>query len=85
MVNMDKISNILNQYNFDMDRYIGKITMIWIPRNKRQRYRWIVRKRQDGRYIVRTPKHRVLRKHLNLKRETDYGKETLLHIDAYIN
>lgn len=34
--------------------------------------KWIIRKRDDGRYIVRTPKIGVL------IREQDFGKETLL-------
>jgi len=34
--------------------------------------KWIARKRDDGRYIVRTPKIGVL------IRDPDYGKETLL-------
>ncbi len=37
-----------------MDKFIGKVEYIVLPNIKRPRYRWIVRKRSDGRYIVRT-------------------------------
>lgn len=50
-----------------MDKYIGKVILVNLPNNKRPRYRWIIRKRDDGRYIVRTPKICVLIRDLNLK------------------
>ena len=43
-----------------MDKYIGKVILLYLPNNKRPRYRWIVRKRDDGRYIVRAPKIGIL-------------------------
>ena len=61
-----------------MDKYIGKVILVNLPNTKRSQYRWIVRKRDDGRYIVRTPKIGVLIRELNLKRNKDFGKETLL-------
>ena len=61
-----------------MDKYIGKVILLYLPNNKRPRYRWIVRKRDDGRYIVRAPKIGTLRKDINLKRNSDFNKETLL-------
>jgi hypothetical protein len=61
-----------------MDKYIGKVILLYLPNNKRPRYRWIVRKRDDGRYIVRAPKIGTLRKDINLKRDNDFNKETLL-------
>ena len=61
-----------------MDKYIGKVILLYLPNNKRPRYRWIVRKRDDGRYIVRAPKIGTLRKDINLKRDSDFNKETLL-------
>ena len=64
--------------------YIGKVILVELPNNKRARYRWIVRKREDGRFIVRTPKDGVLLRDLNKKRESDYGKETLLPKGATI-
>ena len=60
-----------------MDKYIGKVILVNLPNTKRSQYRWIVRKRDDGRYIVRTPKIGVLIRDLNLKRDKDFGKETL--------
>ena len=51
---------------------------------KRKRLRWIVRKREDGRYIIRTPKIGVLIRDLNKKRDSDYGKETLMPLSAKI-
>ena len=61
-----------------MDKYIGKVILVNLPNTKLSQYRWIVRKRDDGRYIVRTPKIGVLIRDLNLKRDKDFGKETLL-------
>ena len=61
-----------------MDKNIGKVILVNLPNTKRSQYRWIVRKRDDGRYIVRTPKIGVLIRELNLKRDKDFGKETLL-------
>jgi len=55
-----------------------------LPNNKRARYRWIVRKREDGRFVLRTPKDGVLVRDLNKKRDSDYGKETLLSKGASI-
>lgn len=60
------------------DKYVGKVVMVYLPSNKRPRYRWIIRKREDGRFIARTPKVGVLVKDLNKKREKDYGAEHLL-------
>ena len=64
--------------------YVGKVILVNLPNNKRSSYRWIVRKREDGRFIVRTPKVGVLLRDLNKKRESDYGKETLLPKGATI-
>ena len=61
-----------------MDKYIGKVILLYLPNNKHPRYRWIVRKRDDGRYIVRAPKIGTLRKDIDLKRDNDFNKETLL-------
>jgi hypothetical protein len=61
-----------------MDKYIGKVILVVLPKVKYPRYRWIVRKREDGRYIVRVPKIGVLLRELKLKRKKDYGKEILL-------
>jgi len=61
-----------------MDKYIGKVILLHLPNNKHPRYRWIVRKRDDGRYIVRAPKIGTLRKDIDLKKDSDFNKETLL-------
>ena len=64
--------------------YVGKVILVNLPNNKRPRYRWIVRKRDDGRFIVRTPKDGALIRDLRLKRDNDFGKESLLSKDASI-
>ena len=64
------------------DKYIGKVILVHLPNVKRPRYRWVVKKRDDGRYIVRTPKLGILIRELKLKRNKDFGKETLLPKDA---
>jgi hypothetical protein len=61
-----------------------KVVRVEIPGVQRTRYRWIVRKRDDGRYIVRAPKIGVAVKDLSLLRESDWGKETLLPIGSKI-
>ena len=38
------------------DKHIGKVELVDLPNNSRPRYRWIVKKRDDGRYIARAPK-----------------------------
>ena len=65
-----------------MDRNIGKVVFIHLPNSKRPQYRWIIRKREDGRYVTRVPKVGVLLRELKLKRDNDYGKETLLPIGS---
>ena len=65
-----------------MDKNIGKVVLITLPNNKRPQYRWIIRKREDGRYVTRVPKVGILLKNLKLKRNNDFGKETLLPIGS---
>jgi hypothetical protein len=60
------------------DKYIGKVELVKLPNNKRPRYRWIVKKRDDGRYIARAPKIGVLIRDLNKKFDWDYNSEHLL-------
>ena len=64
--------------------YVGKVILVNLPNTKRPRYRWIVRKRDDGRFIVRTPKDGVLIRDLRLKHDSDFGKESLLPKNASI-
>jgi hypothetical protein len=66
------------------NRFVDKVLYVKLPDSKGLRWRWIVRKREDGRYIVRAPKIGVLVRELDLKRDSDYGKETLLPIGSVI-
>ena len=61
-----------------LGRYVGKVVLINIPGNRRPRYRWIVKRRADGRFIVRTPKNGVLIRNLDYKNNYDYGPAHLL-------
>ena len=62
-------------------KLVGKVLLIDLPNNKRPRYRWIVRVREDGRYIARSPKIGVLIRDLNKKLDKDYNAEHLLPKD----
>jgi hypothetical protein len=64
------------------DPYVGKVLLVDLPGTKRRRYRWFVKKREDKRYIVRAPKVGVKISNLTRKRNTDFGKETLLPLGA---
>ena len=60
------------------DKHIGKVVLVELPNNSRPRYRWIVKKRDDGRYIARAPKIGILIRDLDKKLEKDYNSEHLL-------
>lgn len=60
------------------DNNIRKVVLVELPNNKRPRYRQIVRIREDGRYIARSPKIGVLIRDLNKKLDKDYNSEHLL-------
>lgn len=60
------------------DKYVGKVVLVKLPNNRRPRYRWIIKKRDDGRYIARSPKIGVLVRDLHKKRDKDYNSEHLL-------
>ena len=62
----------------ELSRRVGKVVMVKLPSNKRPRFRWIVRKREDGRFIVRTPKTGVLIRELKYKNDYDFGPPHLL-------
>ena len=68
-----------------LDKYIDKVLLVKLPNNKRRRYRWITRKNDKGRYYARAPKIGILLKNLNLKRNSDYNKETMLPVNTIIN
>ena len=63
---------------------VGQIKFVKLPRNKRPQPRWIEKQRSDGRFIVRNPHIGVRYRDMNLKRPSDFGKPTLLPIDASI-
>lgn len=79
-----KKSKSLKNKKGKYDKYIGKVVYVKYKNNQRRRFRWIVKKRDDGRYIVRAPKIGVLVRDLDLLRDKDYNKETLLPKDAII-
>ena len=79
---LKKFVSIFFKNNYIMDKHIGKVIFTILPNTKRPQYRWIIRKRQDGRYVTRLPKVGVLLRELKLKRDNDYGKETLLPIGS---
>ena len=60
------------------DKYVGKVVLVNLPNNKKPRYRWIVKKNDDGRYIARAPRLGVLIRDLHKKLEKDYNSEHLL-------
>ena len=64
------------------DKYVGKVILVHLPNSKQPRYRWIVQKRVDNRYVIRAPKIGVKVKDLDLKRDRDYNKETLMQKKA---
>ena len=59
------------------DKHVGTVVLVYLPNNSRPRYRWIVKKRDDGRYIARTPKIGVAIKDLKKKLEKDFNSEQL--------
>ena len=72
--------------NFDknFDKYIGKVIYLKLPKNKWHQIFWIVRKNENGKYIIRSPKIGVLLNDLNKLRDRDYGPEKLMPIGTKI-
>jgi hypothetical protein len=64
-----------------IDTHVGKVELIMLPNNSRPRYRWIIEKREDGRYLARKPKIGVLLRDLNKKLDKDYNVIHLLPKD----
>lgn len=60
------------------DNLVGKVVRVKLPNSKNSTYRWIVKRRDDGRYIVRAPKSGVLLSKLSSKSTRYFNKETLL-------
>ena len=71
-----------NKKNFD--KYIGKVAFLKLPNNNTPRYFWIVRKKENGRYIIRSPKIGVLIKDLKLLRNIDFGPEKIMPLNTKI-
>ena len=68
----------------NFDKYIGKIAFLKLPNNNRPRYFWIVRKKDNGRYIIRSPKIGVLIKDLKLLRDKDFGTERIMPLNTLL-
>ena len=60
----------------------GKVSLVRLRPEARPRYRWIVQKRGDGRFIARAPKIGVRVSDLDFKRDCDYGPPRLLPLSA---
>ena len=71
-----------NKKNFD--KYIGKVVYLKLPKNKWHQIFWIVRKNENGRYIIRSPKIGVLLNDLNKLRDSDYGPEKIMPLNTKI-
>ena len=74
----NKVKSNKAKLTTNLDKYIGKVILVKLPNNKTRRHRWITRKNDKNRYYARAPKIGVLLRELNLKRENDYNKETML-------
>ena len=73
--NKTKKKKIINK-NFD--KYIGKVIQLKLPKNKNRKWYWLVRKNENGKYIIRSSKIGVLLNDLDKKRNKDYSPEKLM-------
>ena len=73
--NKTKKKKIINK-NFD--KYIGKVIQLKLPKNKNRQWYWLVRKNENGKYIIRSSKIGVLINDLDKKRNKDYSPEKLM-------
>jgi len=80
----NRILKTKKQKTQNFDKYIGKIVYLKLPKNKWQKKFWIVRKNENGKYIIRSPKIGVLLNDLNKLRDSDYGPEKLMPIGTKI-
>ena len=64
----------------NFDKYIGKVIYLKLPKNKWHQIFWIVRKNENGKYIIRSSKIGVLLNDLDKKRNKDYSPEKLMPI-----
>tara|TARA_A100001015_G_scaffold263409_1_gene310363 strand:+ start:1693 stop:1998 length:306 start_codon:yes stop_codon:yes gene_type:complete len=66
--------------NKNIDKYIGKAVYLKLPNNSQKRWYWIVRKKKNNRYIIRSPKIGVLIKDLNKLNNSDYDSEKIMPV-----
>jgi ankyrin repeat protein len=68
-----------------MEYKVGTVVLVKLPNNKKPQYRWITERRDNGRFIVRTPIKGLsidkIKKGVGFIRE-DYGKPHLLPIGS---
>ena len=67
------------------DEYIDKLVFIKMPNVQKPQWRWILRKTDNNRFIVRAPKINILIKNLKHKREKDFKDEMLLPLGSIID
>jgi hypothetical protein len=65
-----------------LDKYVGNVVFVKLPNNTKPMRRWIVRLREDGKYIVRAPKFGILLKRLRFHHDSDYNDEHVLPSNA---
>ena len=63
----------------------GDIVFVKMPNVQKPQRRWIIRKTDNDRYVVRAPKINILIKNLKYKRESDFGDEMLLPLGSIID
>jgi hypothetical protein len=67
------------------DEYIDKLEFVKMPNVQKPQWRWILRKTDNNRFIVRAPKTNILIKNLKYKREKDFKDEMLLPLGSIID
>lgn len=76
----------------ELERGVGDVILVQLPKNKTAQYRWITRKRDDGKLMARTPKQKITTADqlfaaktaigINRGAESDYGPEQILPIGS---
>jgi hypothetical protein len=64
---------------------IDKLVFVKMPNVQKPQRRWILRKTDNNRFVVRAPKINILIKNLKYKREKDFGGEMLLPLGSIID
>jgi len=62
------------------DRHVGKFLYVKLPNTTQYVWRWVIAKREDGRYIVRIPKRTLSIAQALKKYSKDFSKEGLLPV-----